>query len=71
MIFMLFREKNYYFDGKVGVVATVVSKGLGPQDPTKKLAYRVDPLDQKISRKSIFKNFGHEPHLHPPKWHLI
>ena len=32
-------------------------KGLGPQDPTKKLAHWVDLLGQPISRKTIFKNF--------------
>ena len=44
----------------MGVAATVATKGLGPQDPTKKLAHCVDFLGQPLSRKLVFKNFGPE-----------
>ena len=37
--------------------------GLGPQDPTKKLAQRVELLGQPLTRKLVFKNFGHAPPL--------
>ena len=40
----------------MGEAATVAAKGLEPQDPTKKLAQRVDLLGQPLSRKLIFKN---------------
>ena len=34
------------FDGKMGVAATLAPKGLGPHDPTKKLAHQVELLGQ-------------------------
>ena len=40
------------------MAARVASKGLGPQDPTKKLAEWVKLLGQPLSRKHVFKNFG-------------
>ena len=39
-----FLKKN---GGKMGVAATLASKGLGSQDPTKKLAYRVKLLENR------------------------
>ena len=35
----------------MGVAATVVSKGLGPQDPTKKLVQWADILGETLSQK--------------------
>ena len=37
-VFDAFSEKNAIFGGKMGVAATVAPLGLGPRDPTKKLA---------------------------------
>ena len=47
----------------MGVAATVPPKGLKPQDPTKKLAHRVNLFGQPLTRKLVFKNFGPEPPL--------
>ena len=58
---MLFFGKNHIFGGKMGVIATVAPKGLGPQVPTEKLAHWVDLLDQPLSRRLVFKKFGCEP----------
>ena len=55
--------KISYFDGKMGVAATVATKGLGPQEPTKKLAHWVKLLGQSLTRKLVFKNVGLEPPL--------
>ena len=44
----------------MGVAATVASKGLGPQDTTKKLTHLVDLMGQPLTRKLVFKNFGPE-----------
>ena len=49
----------------MGVAATVAPKGLGPQDPTKKLAHWADLLGQALTRKLVFENFGPEPPLKP------
>ena len=39
MILMIF-WKQYYFGGKMGVAAMIMApKGLGPREPTKKLAH--------------------------------
>ena len=38
----------------MGVAATPAPKGLGPQNPTKKLAHLVDLLGQPLSRKTMF-----------------
>ena len=46
------------------MAATVAPKGLGPQDPTKKLADWVKLLGQPFTRKLVFKNFG--PETPPP-----
>ena len=51
------------FGGKMGVAATVAPRGLGPQDPTKKLAHWVDLLGRPLSRKHLFEIFGPEPTL--------
>ena len=50
-----------YFGGKMGIAATVAPKGLGPKDPTKKLAQWMDLLGQMLSRKPVLKIFGPEP----------
>ena len=47
----------------MGVAATVAPRGLGPQDPTKKLAHWVDHLSQPLSQKHVFEIFGPEPPL--------
>ena len=49
-----FYEK-YIFDGKIGVATTLAPKGLEPQDPTKKLAHRVELLGQPLSQKMSSK----------------
>ena len=43
------------------VAATLAPKGLGPQDPTKKVAHRVELLGQPLSQKNVFENLGSEP----------
>ena len=45
----------------MGVAAIVAPRGLGPQDPTKKLAQWADLLGQPLSRKHNFEIFGPEP----------
>ena len=47
----------------MGVAATVAPKGLGPQDPTKKVAHWVDLLGQLLTLKLVFQDFGPEPPL--------
>ena len=47
----------------MGVAATLAPKGLVPQDPTKKLAHRVELLGQPLSQKKVFENLGPEPLL--------
>ena len=47
----------------MGVAATLAPKGLGPQDPTKKLGHQVNLLDQPLTRNLVFKNSGPEPPL--------
>ena len=47
----------------MGVFATVAPRGLGPQDPTKKLAQWVDLWGQPLSRKHVFEIFGPKPPL--------
>ena len=44
----------------MGVAATLAPKGLGPQDPTKKLAHQVELLGQPLSQKKVFENLGLE-----------
>ena len=61
--FDAFFGKYPIFGGEMGVAATVAPKGLGPQDPTKKLAHWVNLLGQPSTRKLVFKNFGPEPPL--------
>ena len=61
--FDAFFGKYPIFGEKMGVAAGVAPKGLGPQDPTKKLAYWVNLLGQQLTRKLIFQNFGPEPPL--------
>ena len=43
------------FGEKMGVAATMASKGLGLEDPTKKLARWVDLLGQPLSQKPVLK----------------
>ena len=38
----------------MGVAATLAPKGPGPQDPTKKLAHRMEHLGQRLSQKKVF-----------------
>ena len=45
------------FGGKMGVATTRAHNGLGPPNPTKKLARWVDLLDQPLSRNHVFKIF--------------
>ena len=48
----------------MGVADTVAPEGLGPQDPTKKLAQWMDlKLGQPLSRKHAFKIFDLDPPL--------
>ena len=67
---------NYYYyflvltfwtiiGGKMGVATTRTSYGSGPPAPTKKLAHRVDPWGQPLSRNHVFEIFRDEPP--PPK----
>ena len=39
----------------MGVAATVAPKGLGSQDPSKKLAHRVKIFGQLLSQENVFK----------------
>ena len=57
--------KTTLFGGKIGVATTVAPKGLGPQDPTKKLVHWGELLGQPLTQKLVFKNFVPEP-LPPP-----
>ena len=45
----------------MGVAATVPPRGLGPQNPTKKLAQWIDLFGQPLSRKRVSEIFGSEP----------
>ena len=45
----------------MGVAAMLAPRGLGLQDPTKKLAHQVKLLGQSLSQKNVFQNFGPEP----------
>ena len=47
MIWTFFWKKSF-IGKKMGVAATLVPKGLRPQDPTKKLAHRVELLGQPL-----------------------
>ena len=47
--------KKYIFDGKMSVAASLAPKGLWPQDPTVKLANRVELLGQPLSQKMFPK----------------
>ena len=47
----------------MGVVATVAPRGLGPQDPAKKLEQWLKLLGQPLSRKHVIEIFGPEPPL--------
>ena len=59
MFLMLFLKEILF----LGVAATLAPKGLGPQDPTKKLADRVELLGQPLSQEKVFENLGPEPPL--------
>ena len=59
--FDAFLKKIIFFGGKMGAAATVAPKGLGPQDPAKKLAHWVDLLGQSLSRKLVLKISGLNP----------
>ena len=47
-----FYEEKSIFGGKMGVAATLAPKGLGPQDPTEKLAHPVELLGKPLSQFS-------------------
>ena len=42
------------------VAATLAPKGLGPQEPTKKLSHRVELLEHPLSQRKVFENLGPE-----------
>ena len=48
--------KKHIVGGKIGVAATLMPKGLGPQNPTKKLAHWVDLLDQPLFQNCFQKS---------------
>ena len=57
--------RNHYFDDLsknilflAGKWAWLAPKGLGPHDPTKKLAHWMDFLVQPLSQKRVFLNLG-------------
>ena len=50
MIWRLFEQKLYFWR-EMGVAATLAPKGLGSQNPTKKLAHWVELLGQPLSQK--------------------
>ena len=50
-----FQIKSHILGGKMGVTETLTPKGLGPQNSTKNLAYRMDLLDQPKSRFQKFR----------------
>ena len=50
--------KNNFLAGKLA--ATLAPEGLGSQDPTKKLANRMELLGQPLPRKNDFENLGPE-----------
>ena len=52
MIFDAFL-KTIFLAGEMGVAASLAPKGLGPQDPTKKLARWVDLLGHQLSQKKL------------------
>ena len=52
----------------MGVAAPLAPKGLGSQNPTKKLAYWVELLGQPLSQNNVVKNLEHEP---PPPNHSV
>ena len=49
------------FGEEMGVATTRDPHGLGPTNPTKKLAHRVDLLGQPLSRNHVFEIFRGEP----------
>ena len=51
----------------MGVATTCAPNGLGPSNPTKKLAHWVDLLDQPLSRNHDFEIFRGEPPLINPR----
>ena len=62
---LVMRNQSYdvYFS-ILGAVNTRAPNGLGPPDPTKKLANWADILRQPLSRNRAFEIFWGEPH--PP-----
>ena len=59
--FWCFFERNPIFGGEMDVATTMAPKGLGPQDPTKKLAKWVELSGHSLSRKHVFRIFGPNP----------
>ena len=58
------------FGGKMGVDTTCAPNGLGPSNPTKKLAHWMDLLGQPLFRNHVFEIFRGEP-PHPLKLSLL
>ena len=58
-------KKNQFLAEKMDVAATLAPKGPGPQEPTKKLAHRVELLGLPLSQKKVFENLGPEPGTPP------
>ena len=46
-------KKICFLSGKMSVGAMLTRKGLGPQNPTKKLAHRMDLLGQPLSQNRV------------------
>ena len=61
------------FSGKMGLATTHAPNGLGPPDPTKKLAHRVEFLGQLLSRNHFFEIFRPEvpSPLNENKWKCV
>ena len=51
------------FGGKMGVATTRAPNGLGPPNPTKKMARWMDLLGQPLSRNHVFEILRGEPPL--------
>ena len=51
-------KKIQIFGEKMGVATTLALKGLGPQDPIKKVSDLVDPMGQPLPQKMFSNNKG-------------
>ena len=50
------------------MAATMVPKGIGFQNPTKKLAHWVELMGQQLSQKNVFENLGPEHAKYNIRW---